>query len=409
MPAVTHPRHRRRHQRRAGRGRRRPTATVDARRTTGAFAAVDAGPGPRRVRRRRDGRRRARRRPGAALGRRRPGRRGRHRQPAGVDRSCGTARPASRSARASAGRTCAPSATASCCQAERHPRWRPNESATKLALAARPAPTRDRDRDLCFGTVDTWIAWTLSGGAAARHRRAPTPRVTGLRDRRRRRLGRPTCSRRCGIPAPMLPDASSTRSGVVGDGHRAARARRRSPASPATSRRRSSARAASRPGRAKITFGTGGMLDVVRRRRPARLRRAGASGGTLPDRRLAPRRRTSRGASRRSCSSAGTNVEWLRDDLGHHRHAGRRATTWPPRCDDTGGVVLRARPARPRHPALGLRRPRHAARPHPRARGRPADRAGRARGRRPPRRRPGRGGRGRQRHRHRRRCASTAA
>ena len=23
----------------------------------------------------------------------------------------------------------------------------------------------ERTRDLCFGTVDTWIAWTLSGGA----------------------------------------------------------------------------------------------------------------------------------------------------------------------------------------------------------------------------------------------------
>lgn len=41
----------------------------------------------------------------------------------------------------------------------------PNQSATKLAwlLATTDHAT---DRDLCFGTVDTWLAWTLTGGAA---------------------------------------------------------------------------------------------------------------------------------------------------------------------------------------------------------------------------------------------------
>src|SRR5436190_18795743 len=40
----------------------------------------------------------------------------------------------------------------------------PNASATKLAFLLDMADP-DRTRDLCFGTVDTWIAWTLSGGA----------------------------------------------------------------------------------------------------------------------------------------------------------------------------------------------------------------------------------------------------
>src|SRR5206468_4065745 len=40
----------------------------------------------------------------------------------------------------------------------------PNQSATKLAFLLDVADP-DRSRDLCFGTVDTWVAWTLSGGA----------------------------------------------------------------------------------------------------------------------------------------------------------------------------------------------------------------------------------------------------
>src|ERR1700704_6450628 len=39
----------------------------------------------------------------------------------------------------------------------------PNASATKLAFLLDVADP-DRSRDLCFGTVDTWIAWTLSSG-----------------------------------------------------------------------------------------------------------------------------------------------------------------------------------------------------------------------------------------------------
>src|SRR5204862_2141476 len=39
----------------------------------------------------------------------------------------------------------------------------PNASATKLAFLLDMADA-DRTRDLCFGTVDTWVAWTLSGG-----------------------------------------------------------------------------------------------------------------------------------------------------------------------------------------------------------------------------------------------------
>ncbi|MGQ0521411.1 MAG: FGGY family carbohydrate kinase, partial [Actinomycetota bacterium] len=43
-------------------------------------------------------------------------------------------------------------------------RLAPNASATKLAVLLDMADP-DRSRDLCFGTVDAWLAWTLSGGA----------------------------------------------------------------------------------------------------------------------------------------------------------------------------------------------------------------------------------------------------
>ncbi len=55
----------------------------------------------------------------------------------------------------------------------------PNESATKLAMLLDLADP-DRTGDLCFGTVDTWVAWTLSGGAL-HVTDASNAGVTGLR------------------------------------------------------------------------------------------------------------------------------------------------------------------------------------------------------------------------------------
>ena len=41
----------------------------------------------------------------------------------------------------------------------------PNQSATKVQWLLDQLDDRSRAADLCFGTVDTWVAWTLSGGA----------------------------------------------------------------------------------------------------------------------------------------------------------------------------------------------------------------------------------------------------
>ena len=50
----------------------------------------------------------------------------------------------------------------------------PNQSATKVAWLLNTYDP-DRSRDLLFGTVDSWIAWTISGGALhiTDHTRAP--------------------------------------------------------------------------------------------------------------------------------------------------------------------------------------------------------------------------------------------
>jgi glycerol kinase len=135
----------------------------------------------------------------------------------------------------------------------------------------------DRSRDLCFGTVDTWIAWTLSAGTAhvtdlgnaavtgmvhgdgsgwAEHvlevLRVPTgvlPRIvdsTGV-------VGE--ASALPGAP-PIAGIAGDQQASLVGQG-------------------------CVRPGLAKITFGTGGMLDLcVGPERPGFATRG--PGGTFP-------------------------------------------------------------------------------------------------------------------------------
>ena len=298
----------------------------------------------------------------AALAAGRPGRRRRHHQPAGRRPSCGTAPRASRSARPSAGRTCARSASASTLAGRGPPRSRRTSRPPRSPGCSTPT-TPTATGDLCFGTVDTWIAWTLSGGAL---------HVTDRSQRRRHRpaatstaaTGTTTCSTRCASRARCCRRIVDS-TGVLGAGHRAARraADRR--------HRRRPAGVADRPGlrRARAwprSPSAPAACSTCARRRRARRRRAGARPA---------RSRSSPGDRTASITwgveaimlSAGTNVEWLRDDLGLLGHAGRvprrrRAVRRHRRRR------LRARAARPRHAALGLRRPRHAARPHPRHR-----------------------------------------
>jgi len=206
----------------------------------------------------------------------------------------------------------------------------PNESATKLAMLLDLADP-DRSRDLCFGTVDTWTAWTLSGGTV-HVTDATNAGVTGL-----------VASDGSGwddtmlaalrIPRNVLP-AIVDSSGAVGEATAL-------PGSPVICGIAGDQQASlvgqgcTQPGLAKATFGTGGMLDLcVGTLRPGFARRGGA--GTFPI--VAWQRAGLKTWGVEAVMlSAGMCVEWLRDDLGIIDSAAdshRIAAT----CDDTGDV-----------------------------------------------------------------------
>lgn len=185
----------------------------------------------------------------------------------------------------------------------------PTESATKLA-AVLDAVDPDRRRDLCFGTVDSWVAWTLSAGRL--HVTDPTNAgVTGLVTPDAARWDE-TVLEALRIPVSVLPTVVDT-SGVVGP----ASALPGSPPIAALCGDQQSSlvgQGCTAPGTAKATFGTGGMLDACLG--PARpgFRRQGPS-GTVP---IVAWRRG--GAVTWGVEAvmltAGTAVEWLCTDLG---------------------------------------------------------------------------------------------
>ncbi|MBW3613770.1 MAG: glycerol kinase [Actinobacteria bacterium] len=185
----------------------------------------------------------------------------------------------------------------------------PNASATKLAFLLDMAD-QNRERDLCFGTVDTWVAWTLSGGAV--HVTDPgNAGVTGLLAQDGSGWHQPILDA-LRIPATVLPRMADS-AGVVGHASMV-------PGSPPIAGMAGDQQASLmgqacvRPGLAKITFGTGGMLDLcVGAERPRFAARG--EGGCFP---VIAWRRDGRTtwAIEAVMLSAGTAVEWLRDDLG---------------------------------------------------------------------------------------------
>jgi glycerol kinase len=208
----------------------------------------------------------------------------------------------------------------------------PNVSATKAQHLLDEADP-DRTRDLCVGTVDSWIAWHLSGGAA--HVTDPTnAALTGLRT-----------SDGAGWQAELLdalriPEASLPE--VIESSGRGPEATALDGAPPicgiAGDQQASLiGQGCVRPGLAKITFGTGGMLDLcLGPDRPTFLTRGG--GGTFPIVAWSREGRTTWGVEA-VMLSAGTNVEWLRDDL---RLVPDAASTHDiaSACEDTEGVVF---------------------------------------------------------------------
>ena len=175
--------------------------------------------------------------------------------------SPGTRRPASRSTTRSSGRTGAPRRAATSCARPGTSRWSasapgwsstPTSPATKIEWLLRNVDAAARRRlrhDRLVARLQAHrpprdrLLERLADDAV-RHPRAPLG-PGALRAARRR--SRRRCPSRCPRPASSAPPPSSA-------------ARSRSPGSPATSRRRCSARPATRPGMAKNTYGTGSFV-----------------------------------------------------------------------------------------------------------------------------------------------------
>lgn len=211
----------------------------------------------------------------------------------------------------------------------------PNESATKLSHlldAADPDRTRSEAGELCFGTVDTWVAWHLSGGGL-HVTDLSNAAVTGLLSGDASAWN-PKVLDALRIPDAVLPALVDT-SGPVGT----ADALDGAPPITALAGDQQASLAGQScvvPGRAKVTFGTGAMLDLcLGPERPTSARQAAA--GTFP---IVAWRRDGRltWGAEAIMLAAGTNVEWLRDDLGVIASA-EESDAVAGSCDDTGGVV----------------------------------------------------------------------
>lgn len=185
----------------------------------------------------------------------------------------------------------------------------PNQSATKVAWLLNTFDA-DRSRDLCFGTVDSWVAWVLSRGEVhvTDHSNAA---VTGLLKPDASGWSTSACAA-LGIPTTMLPSLVDT-SSIFGQ----ASALPGSPRLAALVGDQQGSlvgQSCVRPGQAKITFGTGGMLDMCTdAAAPTTGNRT--SEGIFPIVAWSRHGRCTWGAEA-IMLSAGTNVEWLVDDLG---------------------------------------------------------------------------------------------
>ena len=184
----------------------------------------------------------------------------------------------------------------------------PNQSITKLAWLL--ANVAGSTTDLCFGTVDSWLTWTLTGGAV--HVTDQTnAAVTGL------------CGAQPGswseehaglfdVPMELLPRIVDS-SGVVGT---ATVLPGGPPIAALVGDQQASlvGQGCVRPGQAKITFGSGGMLDLCTGPVPP-VSQQRAEHGTYPIVAWSRDGMVTWGTEA-IMLSAGTNVQWLVEDLG---------------------------------------------------------------------------------------------
>ena len=203
----------------------------------------------------------------------------------------------------------------------------------EAAVARRAVRRRRSARDLCFGTVDTWIAWTLSGGEVF---------VTDPGN--------------AGVTGLAARDVTAWDESVIDDARSraASRCRRSStPPGPCGSGDRAAGRAAVRRDRRRPT-GVARGPGVRAGRATPRSRSAPAGCSTSTSAIAAPEfeRRSPSGTfpivawrvgghttwgAEAVMLAAGTNIQWLRDDLGLVASA-EETHTVAAACADSGGV-----------------------------------------------------------------------
>lgn len=215
-------------------------------------------------------------------------------------------------------------------------RFSPSEAATKFAwLFEQAGPERSSTAKL--GTVDSWIAWNLSGGDL--HVTDPSNAgVTGLFDAGAAGGGagwRLDLLDKLGLPHDALPRIvdSSGDLGIAGE----------LPGAPpicalvGDQQASLAGQGCTKPGLAKATFGTGAMLDVCTGDpRPDFTTRGG--GGCFP---IVAWRREGRitWGVEAIMLAAGTAIDWLVEDLGLISDPAESESV-AAACEDTGGVVM---------------------------------------------------------------------
>ncbi len=222
-------------------------------------------------------------------------------------------------------------------------RLAPNASATKvMAILDDVDPERARAErgELCFGTVDSWVAWTLSGGASAG---AEALHVTDATNAAVTALVDPATIdwdhallEKLRIPLAMMPAVVDS-SGELGPAVAL-------PGSPPICGVAGDQQASlvgqgcTLPGMAKATFGTGGMLDQCTGAGPGPgpgpIGRSGAGTFPIVAFRLGG---TATWGTEAVMLSAGTAIEWLRDDLGLLVSSEESAAV-AARCESSGDV-----------------------------------------------------------------------
>jgi glycerol kinase len=209
----------------------------------------------------------------------------------------------------------------------------PNQSATKLQWLLRQRSNKQHSRDLCFGTVDTWVAWTLSNGHVHAID-ATNAAVTGMQSMHSPSEWDERALETLAVDAGMLPQIVDS-TGIVGTADALDGA---PPIAALVGDQQASlvGQGCVRPGDAKITFGTGGMLDLVLDHMPAFDTRGRA--GTFPIVAWRAAGHITWGIEA-IMLAAGTNVQWMRDDLGLIKTAAE-SHELAAMCDDTEGVMF---------------------------------------------------------------------